>query len=47
VLQLPAACACDGTNCPNPGTLRDCDDLVSPPLEAFDPLLAPQVRAVP
>ena len=41
VLNVPAACACDGTNCPNPGTVPGCDDLVNPPLEPFDPDLVP------
>ena len=35
VLMLPAACACDGTNCPNPETNPDCDSLVTPKLEPF------------
>jgi hypothetical protein len=41
VVKLPAACACVGTNCPNPGAFPDCDNLVSPPLEPFDPAVAP------
>jgi len=35
VLMLPAACACDGTNCPSPDTNPDCDSLVTPKLEPF------------
>jgi hypothetical protein len=51
-LKLSSACACAGTNCPDPTGIRDCQDLASPPLEPFDPAVAPhessgQLRAIP
>lgn len=41
VLRLDAACACDGTSCPNPGVDPDCDNVVNPTLVPFDPDVAP------
>lgn len=34
-LFFPSACACHGTNCPNPA-LSECNDLVAPTLPPFD-----------
>lgn len=41
VLPMLAACACHGTSCPNPGTNPDCDDLMRPETQPFDPTMAP------
>jgi hypothetical protein len=43
VLTLLRACACKGTNCPNPSTTPPCGDLVSPTLTPFDPQHIPHV----
>ncbi len=43
VLTLLRACACKGTNCPDPGTTPPCGDLVAPTLTPFDPNHIPHV----
>jgi hypothetical protein len=43
VLTLLRACACKGTNCPDPATTPACADLVAPTLSTFDPNHIPHV----